>query len=390
MTLKKPVTIPVLSADEEQQPTPSPPDLSPLDPHPPLPPSLPHRLLTTLTLHLPHLALPLSIILTSAITGSTTYAIANMVIQKRANVSVNPNPTHWLRNARGVYDACYQGCDYKAGCEAGYAWDNCGVTARVGVEGGVECAGARMWNWDDRDKYPEVCLRELGELLKERVLAELRENELRWLGLVVLAVLAGAVVGVLVYKWWKRLVRCAPCERKMEESRAEASGWPGWRESLPGRRYRRRRQAPGAKRGWKGVLVALLGLGKGAVAGRRSLLKSEATVYFSNANNTVSGSVTGRWAYHFLECRVKGGCSWISNPPARYVEEMLPRVAKCGSRVSVKPRGPDFSFPTKRVAHPGIEKQWRVTIKVSGYNVTRSNETDPEVLCLYNLGGALP
>ncbi|KAK0647177.1 hypothetical protein B0T16DRAFT_414798 [Cercophora newfieldiana] len=127
-------------------------------------------------------------------------------------------------------------------------------------------------------------------------------------------------------------------------------------------------------------------------------------LFFLNVNHTISGSVTARMA----DCAGTKSCEhtedgyvhciehkFTHHDPLDYMQAIAPEVEKCGFRfidstTFKDPNAVNFVVPNKRVAHPGIERKWWVTIKVSGYNVTRSNETNPEVLCLYDLGGPLP
>jgi len=145
--------------------------------------------------------------------------------------------------------------------------------------------------------------------------------------------------------------------------------------------------------------VGVLGLGKGARAEpcteRTRAWPGPQTVFFANANNSITASVHG----YISDCKDPqkdcfqtqlgeqdcGPFTPAYSRPQYFVENAVPMVRSCGFH-TVGASSDGFQRPTKRVAHPGIERNWWVTIKVSGYNVTRKDETDPEVLCLYNIG----
>ncbi|KAK4183241.1 hypothetical protein QBC35DRAFT_119946 [Podospora australis] len=132
------------------------------------------------------------------------------------------------------------------------------------------------------------------------------------------------------------------------------------------------------------------------------------TQHFVSTNGTISGAVHG-W---FSECRDKKTCrdscsnSCTTNSsgvrkcskkctqhcttdtvtdriPKSYVDAVMPKVQHCGFKlVDAVPHAVGT-----RVANAAIEKNLWVRISVSGYNVTKSGETDEGVVCLHGLGG---
>jgi len=180
---------------------------------PPLPPAIHTRLTYKLSSLLPRLALPLSLLCGAAIAASGTYGVARYVIHLRAVASdqVNTDPVHWTGLARKVYDACYFSCGREIAdggwcADPSFAWDAC-VRIRKGTEGvvgreggGLQCDAVKMWNWEERERYPGVCVEGLGEVMKAEVVGRVQWRALDWCALVVVTVLAGVVggVGVLV------------------------------------------------------------------------------------------------------------------------------------------------------------------------------------------------
>lgn len=72
------------------------------------------------------------------------------------------DPVYWMDVARAeAYGACYNGC---TDCDdAEFAFKACKKTAQVEVKG-VICDANKIWNWKER--YPEVCLKKLGEKMR--------------------------------------------------------------------------------------------------------------------------------------------------------------------------------------------------------------------------------
>jgi len=185
---------------------------------PPLPPAIHTRLTYKLSSLLPRLALPLSLLCGAAIAASGTYGVARYVIHLRAVASdqVNTDPVHWTGLARKVYDACYFSCGREIAdggwcADPSFAWDAC-VRIRKGTEGvvgreggGVQCDAVKMWNWEERERYPGVCVEGLGEVMKAEVVGRVQWRALDWCALVVVTVLAGVVGAVGVWWAWKRV-----------------------------------------------------------------------------------------------------------------------------------------------------------------------------------------
>ena len=97
----------------------------------------------------PRLRLPLAIVVGSAITAGTTYALVKHVQHLIANAQVSSDPAVWIQKARDDgYGACYNGCD---DChDVSFAYDACEKTARAIVPG-INCNGTSMWNCKCRE-----------------------------------------------------------------------------------------------------------------------------------------------------------------------------------------------------------------------------------------------
>ena len=67
--------------------------------------------------------------------------------------------------------------------------------------------------------------------------------------------------------------------------------------------------------------------------------------------------------------------------PQGYVNDILPSVVGCGFELVDAVEG----NTNLRIANPLIEKEWRVTISVNGYNLTSSTETDQSIQCLHDI-----
>jgi len=63
----------------------------------------------------------------------------------------------------------------------------------------------KVWNWEERERYPGVCVEGLGEVMKAEVVGRVQWRALDWCALVVVTVLAGVVGAVGVWWAWKRV-----------------------------------------------------------------------------------------------------------------------------------------------------------------------------------------
>jgi hypothetical protein len=128
------------------------------------------------------------------IVAGTTYALVRHVQRGIAHANVNANAAVWIKKASELYDACYNGCNDCS--DPSFAYTACARTA--GVVSGINCDGNAMWNWAER--YPQVCLEFFGEGLRQKALAEVRQDARDQLALIILTVAAGAVGYVVAYK----------------------------------------------------------------------------------------------------------------------------------------------------------------------------------------------
>lgn len=236
----------------------------------------------------------------------------------------------------------------------------------------------------------------MGENLRHEAL-EAERNKAYWsIALVILTVLAGIIGGVLTHKVWSGFT--ARCRRQEEAMREEAQGWPRLRDTLPRATRRRRRSGvPSAVKRFFTSAVVLLGFGGRANAWACKRYGNPYTVHFANTDQTIGGSVHG-WLSDCIKVKKcatnsdgEEDCTYITRSrrqPWDFVQSVLPMVRSCGFYISGDKSVNIARLPaTMRIANPGIEKTWWVTIKVSGYNVTRVNETDQEVWCLHSIGG---
>lgn len=100
--------------------------------------------------------------------------------------------------------------------------------------------------------------------------------------------------------------------------------------------------------------------------------------YFVNPTHTIYGVVYG-WISNCNDTKKR---TYSNVSPADYVSAILPSIVGCGFEMVDAVEG-DANL---RVASVGIERGWRVRVCVSGYNVTRSTETDGSVVCLHDIG----
>ncbi|KAI1336305.1 hypothetical protein F5Y15DRAFT_427206 [Xylariaceae sp. FL0016] len=369
-------------------------ELGPVIVHPENPPTyvLSHRRRVQAYLDkiIPGLGIPLAILIGGGITAASTWALVMRVTYLVANAKVPSDPEVWMRRARTEdYDPCYHGC---GDCDdPGFAETACLRTAGFRANATVSCDGRRIWNWADR--YPAACLEAGGEIHRARALEGLKQSYRNQYAIVVLTILAGVVGGLAVWAAWRRLTA-----RRRRRARETEASWPGWRNP------RSRPCARGEGR-IKRVLVGGLTL-CGARAHAYPCIRdgAAADAYFVNGNETISVRVHG-WLSNCwdetictpscsLVCTATGGCTeycvedcfattHTGKAPSEYVADVADRVLRCGlHRVPYAPADTHL-----RVANPGIEKNLWVTIGVNGYNVTTPEDTDPEILCLHDIGG---
>lgn len=75
-------------------------------------------------------------------------------------------------------------------------------------------------------------------------------------------------------------------------------------------------------------------------------------------------------------------CTGTDVRPGDLVSNILPRVVGCGFELVGGVKGE----AGVRIANPLIEREWWVTIRVNGYNLTSSTETDASIRCLNDIG----
>ena len=296
----------------------------------------------------------------SAITAGTTYAVVRSVQHAIATAQVSSDPQVWINAAKTrAYNACYNGCD---DCDdVDFAYNACAKTASVTVPG-IVCNASSMWNW--AEKYPQECLRALGEIYRAEALRHAKQHARNRLALIILTVAAGLVGGIITYV----LV--------------------GWAAS------RRERRSPR-----KVVMVgAMLGLGVGSTRGFPCMGGKDNDQYFVNADQTLYGTVHG-WvsgcSHYTYPCGEScTGWSSISGPtcttdyctgisvdevPSYYVSAAMKRVQQCGFEpVSKLPGNASI-----RIANALIERNLWVKVSVNQLNLTQV--TDPSIVCLHEL-----
>ncbi|KFY71184.1 hypothetical protein V499_08630 [Pseudogymnoascus sp. VKM F-103] len=352
-----------------------------------------------------------AILVGCAITGGSTYALARDVqrsIETSRGAMNSRDYKHWMHIARTtVYDACYHGC---RNCNnPNYAYDACARTAEVNVTG-VICDGNVMWNWKDR--YPAACLKAVGEICKKDMFRSARRDHLKKFAYIVLTVLADVVFGFLTYGifWcWIGQYR----KHRAVKARQRSAVWP--RENG----YGYDQPPPPPSTMWESGTEKTPTPSKTGVApplkaskkttGRRSLSWGQLSIaalatlpgktaaypctgyddvanqYFVDANQSTFGVVSG-WMSNCYKYRRRSGKHWPTHTrrnvaPLDYVNEILPSVVGCGFELVEAVEG-DTNL---RIANPLIEKEWRVMIRVNGYNLTSSTETDQSIQCLHDI-----
>jgi hypothetical protein len=342
------------------------------------------------------LSILLAILIGCAITGGSTYALARDVQRSIANsrrAVDSGDYKHWMHIARTkVYDACYYGC---RNCNnPNYAYDACAKTAEVNITGAI-CDGNVMWNWKDR--YPIPCLEAMGEICKKDVFNSARRNHLKNLGFIVLTVLAGIVSGAFTYGiFWCWVSQ----HRKHRAARAHqrSNAWPQPPSPLPSSMWESGTEktstpskmgvAPPPPKASKKTGRRSLSWGQLSIAALATLpgktaaypctgYNDVANQYFVDANRTTFGVVHG-WMSNCYRSRKR---TRRNVTPRGYVNDILPSVVGCGFELVDAVEGNTIL----RIANPLIEKEWRVTISVNGYNLTSSTETDQSIGCLHDI-----
>lgn len=306
------------------------------------------------------LAKHIAFVIGAAITAGTTYALVKRVQNLLANSYVDPSPATWSSAARTqVYDRCYLGCPDDCS-NPRYAFNACQRT--VSLPG--NCDANKMWNWAER--YPEACLAAMGDVLRDRALEGLRQSYRNQLAIIILTVLGGVVGGVIAYRLMKQ------CVVKRDLKAAQASlNPPAYRKKAPGAGKSRLKLLFG------GFLTLF---GREAQAYACTGHHQAADQFFVSPNGTIGGVVHG-WFSNCYDLKL----AFTNKAPAEFVRDAADRVEACGFRL-VDSAAVDGSAGV-RVANAKIERDYRVKIAVSGYNVTRSDETDEMVLCLHAIGG---
>jgi len=128
----------------------------------------------------------------------------------------------------------------------------------------------------------------------------------------------------------------------------------------------------------------------------------EHRVHFTNTNPYTNVTIAGVVHSWLANCG-KGwdcssgdlflGCSSREiylKRPVDFINAVVPRIEDCGFTVAKGTEAWQLGhFANQKLIHPGIEKKWWVEIKVTGFNVTKPNETEASVRCLYDIGGSL-
>ncbi|GAB1316461.1 hypothetical protein MFIFM68171_06671 [Madurella fahalii] len=370
-------------------------------------------------------AIPLGLLIGGAITGGTTYALVTRVQNLIANATVNGDSARWKQAARTeVYDACYYGCNDCSDPE--YAYNACQMTVRVDVQG-VICDGNKMWNWAATDRYPEQCLAAVGRLLMGEELERLKQSYRNQLAIVILTVLGGVLGGIATYLLWRRLTtrnkqRQAAKARGQEASDASSCNRTWFIRRPATQNLQRRRSNPPANNSqprrtrFAALITALFAASKTKPAHAYACTGHDPAwnQYFISANTTtpaISGVVHG-W---LSDCRTTEDCSkkkctnsctvsakgrrtcsqkctnvchsevYTVKTPKEYVDAVLPRIEKCGFRLV--DALPGAVSADERVGNAELERSLWVRVSVSGFNVTRREETDEAVWCLHGIGG---
>jgi hypothetical protein len=375
-------------------------------PPPPYDPGWRQRLRDFLDRNIPKLALPLALLIGSAITTGTTYALVVRVSQLVRNAKVPSDPEVWMNQARTEdYDPCYLGCAYCTDTE--YSYNACLRTASIlSGDPSITCDGTRIWNWMDR--YPVACLTARGEHYRNVKLEALKQDYRNQLAIITLTVLGGLIGGLVVYAYWMRKTA------KMRE-RAQAAAslfWPDWR-----RHEARVRRHNRIKTAFFGLLPVFMKRTNAYLCSNGA----PASTYLTNTNQTISVNARGWlsdcydethckqvwdysrpncltldcWDGHYLvpDCSIRKciveSCqttTYVRKAPLDFVDAILPHIEQCGFHTPVSRR----SAANMRLANPGFERNWWVRIDVNGYNVTNPEQTDWEIECLHSVGDWKP
>ncbi|KAI1640042.1 hypothetical protein F4809DRAFT_666225 [Biscogniauxia mediterranea] len=331
----------------------------------------------------------IAIIVGSGITAGTTYGLIKHITRLVSEGKVSSDPQIWMQEAKTKdYDSCYLGCsDCK---DPNFAYDACIRTSEIRLQNSnTICDGRKIWNWADR--YPQECLQVRGEVYHLQALEDLKEGYRSKYAILVLTALAGIIGAWVTYRVWKRIT--AGNKRRAEEMQRS---WPGWQGNRA--RVRARYNI--------GLVVAtfLTLFGRPAAAYPCFGHGNSHDAYFANADRTVFVQAHG-WlsnCYDRTSCIIhceevceKNGCGLLcrtpcptyatmNRTPEDYVENIAPKIMGCGFEPVASPG----EATHLRLANPGIEKNWWVRLSVNGYNVTTPVETNPEIICLHDIGGS--
>ncbi|KAK3897391.1 hypothetical protein C8A05DRAFT_19838 [Staphylotrichum tortipilum] len=376
---------------------------------------------------LSHLALPLGLLIGSAIIGGTTYALIARVNNLIANAAVDGDIEKWKQTARtGTYDACYLGCN---SCnDPNFVYSACQLTARADVKG-VICDGNKMWNWAAADRYPESCLAAVGQLLMGNELERIKQGYRNQLALITVTVLGGILGGVIAYFLWRRLTMSNAYRDARKSSSRSVLRPKTWKRTKHIKLHEQRtttsrrssssssaRSSASSSRS-QTRLSTIVTASVASFASQTSAYPCTGyspaqTTYFTSANNTLSGSVHG-WISDCQDRKVcttqqcttscttgkngKQNCTQkcteqcrtvtsVVKPARAYVDAVMPRVRECGFGVVDVLNGGWGEM--ERVGNARLERDWWVTVEVSGFNVTKKGETDEAVWCLWGIGGS--
>ncbi|KAI5922585.1 hypothetical protein F4810DRAFT_720965 [Camillea tinctor] len=335
------------------------------------------------------LGLLLSIIVGCGITAGTTYCLVKHVIRLISEAKVSSDPQVWMQEAKTKdYDSCYLGCNNCRDPE--FAYNACIRTSEIHPQNSSTiCDGRKMWNWAER--YPEECLMARGEFYRLQALDGLKKSYSGQYALIILTVFAGIMGAGTVHMIWSRII--ASNRRRVEEMR---QAWPGWQNN----RVRVRTRIP-----FK-LSLAVFAMMFGCPINAYVCVGHDKphNAYFANANNTIFVQAYGWFSncYDWTSCTPictdicygnGGSCQQMCTTPCTtftakdrrpedYVNLITPRIKNCGFRPVFGPR----EATDLRLANPGLEKNWWVQLNVNRYNVTNPTETDPEIICLHDIG----
>lgn len=249
------------------------------------------------------------------------------------------------------------------------------------------------------NRYPAECLKALGVIYKAEALTKRKHTYRNQLAVIILTVLAGIIGATIIHRLWGRWFPSYPPPQR----------WPSYPPTYTAS-SRPPRSKPSRKWPFFWRTVATSTLLTTSHAYPCWGFSPSSNQYFTSTNTSLSPAISGVIHGYTSSCHQVayvcgstcttsgssssgGGTTTICRPdfcyrdeedekPEFFVNYTTKRVQDCGFRL-VEAEEVE-SEVGMRVAHPLIERNWRVSIKVDRFNGTEG--TEDVVWCLWDIG----